>query len=311
MAGGAHRGPVKQAMARAKVNLSLRIAGRRPDGYHELESLVVFPDTGDRLTVDLAADLTLDVEGPFADGLTGEADNLVLRAARALRAETGSNKGAWITLDKWLPVASGIGGGSADAAAALNLLNELWEAGLDHEALARIALELGADVPVCLDAAPAFMTGIGERVARLPALPDFVLLLVNPGVAVPTGKVFARLDAAALTEGRGEAPRRLSRRSISFFNGSPAIRTIWKHRPWRSHRQSAWYSESSIRCPAHCWPACPARARPVLRSSAIETTHRTRSPSCRRIIPAGGASPRPWRRGRAGEFFCRCRAAIV
>lgn len=206
MAGGAHRGPVKQAMARAKVNLSLRIAGRRPDGYHELESLVVFPDTGDRLTVDLAADLTLDVEGPFADGLTGEADNLVLRAARALRAETGSNKGAWITLDKWLPVASGIGGGSADAAAALNLLNELWEAGLDHEALARIALELGADVPVCLDAAPAFMTGIGERVARLPALPDFVLLLVNPGVAVPTGKVFARLDAAALTEGRGEAP---------------------------------------------------------------------------------------------------------
>lgn len=205
MAGGAHRGPVKQAMARAKVNLSLRIAGRRPDGYHELESLVVFPDTGDRLTVDLAADLTLDVEGPFADGLTGEADNLVLRAARALRAETGGNKGARMALDKWLPLASGIGGGSADAAAALNLLNELWEAELDSEELARIALELGADVPVCLDAAPAFMTGIGERVARLPALPDFVLLLVNPGVAVPTGDVFARLDAAAVTEGRAEA----------------------------------------------------------------------------------------------------------
>jgi 4-diphosphocytidyl-2-C-methyl-D-erythritol kinase len=206
MAGGARMSPAKRAMARAKVNLSLRIAGRRPDGYHELESLVVFPDTGDRLTADPATDLTLDIEGPFADDLTGEADNLVLRAAHALLAETGSGRGARIVLDKYLPVASGIGGGSADAAAALNLLNELWDAQLDHETLARIALELGADVPVCLDAAPAFMTGIGERVARLPALPDFVLLLVNPGVAVPTGEVFARLDAALLTEGREEAP---------------------------------------------------------------------------------------------------------
>ncbi|NIJ41720.1 4-diphosphocytidyl-2-C-methyl-D-erythritol kinase [Parvibaculum indicum] len=199
--------PARRAnKARAKVNLSLRIAGRRPDGYHELESLVVFPDTGDGLTAEPAPDLTLDIEGPFADGLTDEADNLVLRAARALRAETGCGKGASIVLDKWLPVASGIGGGSADAAAALHLLNDLWETGLDGEALARIGLGLGADVPVCLDAAPAFMTGIGERVARLPALPDFVLLLVNPGMSVATGEVFARLDAAPVKEDREATP---------------------------------------------------------------------------------------------------------
>lgn len=185
--------------ARAKVNLSLRVAGRRPDGYHELESLVVFPDTGDRLEVEEAQDLCLDITGPFASQLEGEADNLVLRAARALQAKTASGKGARITLDKWLPVASGIGGGSADAAAALILLNDLWKTGLDRDALACIGLELGADVPVCLDPAPAFMTGIGERIHRLPSLPHFVLLLVNPGMAVPTGEVFRRLAAPLLT----------------------------------------------------------------------------------------------------------------
>ena len=185
-------------IARAKVNLSLRVAGRRPDGYHELESLVVFADAGDGLTAHAAADLSLDVTGPFAGALAGEADNLVLRAARALQTEAATDKGARLTLDKRLPVASGIGGGSADAAAALRLTNELWGAGLDERALARVALGLGADVPVCLAPEPAFMTGIGERIERL-SLPDFALLLVNPGVEVPTGEVFRRLAAPEMT----------------------------------------------------------------------------------------------------------------
>ena len=205
--------------ARAKVNLSLHVVGRRADGYHELESLVVFPDMGDRVTVEAAADLSLDVDGPFADALAGEADNLVLRAAKALRQKASIETGARIGLDKYLPVASGIGGGSADAAAVLILLNDLWGTGLDDDALARVGLELGADVPVCLDAAPAFMTGIGETVARLPALPDFVLLLVNPRVAVPTGDVFRRLDAAPVKEGR-ETP------------GLPSFATLDALLPW-------------------------------------------------------------------------------
>lgn len=180
--------------ARAKINLTLQVTGRRPDGYHELSSLVVFAGVGDVLRVAPAEDFSLSVEGPFAAGLAGEGDNLVLRAARCLADRAGGRQGAAMTLVKNLPVASGIGGGSADAAAALRGLSRLWGLDLPPRDLEALALTLGADVPVCLQGATVVMSGIGELLEPVPALPPLWLLLVNPGVAVATAGVFAALD---------------------------------------------------------------------------------------------------------------------
>jgi 4-diphosphocytidyl-2-C-methyl-D-erythritol kinase len=174
-----------EEFAPAKVNLWLRITGRRADGYHTLDSLVVFADIGDTLRAEPAETLSLTVEGPFAAALPDAADNLVLRAARAL----APGRGARLTLTKNLPVASGIGGGSADAAAALRALTRLWD--LDPALAARVAPTLGADLPVCLAGQPAIMQGIGDDLSPAPALPRFGLLLVNPGIALATRAVFA------------------------------------------------------------------------------------------------------------------------
>ncbi len=176
--------------APAKLNLYLRVVGRRPDGYHLLDSLAVFAEVGDRLEASLGQDLSLAVNGPFAAGLVEETDNLVLRAARLLAAEHGVSAGARMRLDKRLPVASGIGGGSADAAAALRLLARLWRLEVDPEALRRIAARLGADVPVCVASRPARMGGIGEVLTPAPVLPPAGLVLANPGQAVATPAVF-------------------------------------------------------------------------------------------------------------------------
>ena len=176
--------------APAKVNLSLLVTGRRADGYHLLDSLVVFGPARDRLRGRPATSLSLCVEGPFATGLAAEADNLVLRAGRALAAWAGQGLGAELVLQKNLPVASGIGGGSADAAAALRLLCRMWDLHPGAAALSSLALALGADVPVCLDSAPARMQGVGEVLSPLPPLPPCGLLLVNPGVSVATADVF-------------------------------------------------------------------------------------------------------------------------
>ena len=157
--------------APAKVNLYLHLTGRRDDGYHLLDSLVVFAGIGDTLSAAPAETLSLHVAGPFAAGLAGEPDNLVLRAARALAAEAGVTAGAHLVLDKHLPVASGIGGGSADAAAALRLLCRLWRLAPQPAALARLAAGLGADVPVCLAGSAARMGGVGERLGPAPVLP--------------------------------------------------------------------------------------------------------------------------------------------
>jgi 4-diphosphocytidyl-2-C-methyl-D-erythritol kinase len=174
--------------ARAKINLHLHVVGRRVDGYHLLDSLVVFAAVGDRLTVSPAAGLTLSVTGPFAAELQTEADNLVLKAARALAAHAGIDPTGALTLEKKLPIASGIGGGSADAAAALRLLCRFW--GLDPAMSGQLAASVGADVPVCVASAPTLMSGIGEILAPAPALPDMGIVLVNPGVAVSTPAVF-------------------------------------------------------------------------------------------------------------------------
>lgn len=180
--------------APAKINLFLHVTGRRGDGYHLLESLVVFatdPGASDRLEGGKAESLSLSLQGPFADPLRPAGDdNLVIRAARAL----DSSQGAALTLTKNLPVASGIGGGSADAAAALRLLNRLWGLGLDNHALALKGANLGADIPVCLQSRATVMRGIGEQLDEASPLPPFWLVLVNPGIPLETRDVFAALN---------------------------------------------------------------------------------------------------------------------
>ncbi len=174
---------IRQSFAPAKVNLFLHVVGQRPDGYHRLDSLVVFAGVGDFLHAAPAKDLRLQVTGPFAATLGAGPDNLVLRAARIL----DSQKGAKLTLEKRLPVASGIGGGSADAAATLRLLSRMWDVPAASPAQ---ALALGADVPVCLTSAPCRMGGVGEVITPSPALPRFGIALVNPGVEVSTASIF-------------------------------------------------------------------------------------------------------------------------
>jgi 4-diphosphocytidyl-2-C-methyl-D-erythritol kinase len=225
-------------LARAKINLYLHVVGKRPDGYHLLDSLVVFAETGDEIVVGPSETLLLKVVGPFAGTLAADDDNLVLRAARGLRDLAGVTKGAAIVLTKNLPVASGIGGGSADAAATLHALMALWRITPDRAALERLALSLGADVPVCLAGWPSFMGGIGEEIAPCGPLPEAHLLLVNPGIATPTPAVFKARKAGFSAAGRWSAPPKdalglaealrsrnndLTEAAISV---TPAIRTV-------------------------------------------------------------------------------------
>jgi 4-diphosphocytidyl-2-C-methyl-D-erythritol kinase len=184
-------------LATAKVNLDLWVVGRRADGYHELDSLVVFAPPCDRLRFEAAARLSLEVTGPFAAALAGAPDNLVLRAARALAGQVGRPPAARISLDKRIPVAAGLGGGSADAAATLRGLNRLWRLGLTAADLTRLAAALGADVPVCLAARPTRMRGIGDQLEPVRGLPELALLLVNPRQPVATAAVFAGLARTA------------------------------------------------------------------------------------------------------------------
>lgn len=193
-------------LAPAKLNLYLHVLGRA-DGHHLIESLVVFTRFGDRLEVREGAGISLSVEGPFAAQCGPLEDNLVLRAAHSLAAHAPGPVGAKLILHKNLPVASGLGGGSSDAAAAIRLLMRLWDLHLDDKALAQLALGLGADVPVCLYGRPAIMRGAGERLSNAPLLPGCYVLLVNPGVSLATRDVFARLNGRF-----GNVPPTLSRR---------------------------------------------------------------------------------------------------
>jgi 4-diphosphocytidyl-2-C-methyl-D-erythritol kinase len=190
-----HRAPEPfQDLARAKVNLFLHVLGRRPDGRHTLESLAVFPDIGDVLTAEPGPLRSLSLDGPFAIDLGSGADNLAMRAVQALGAELGETAGIALRLEKRLPIASGIGGGSADAAAALRLAMRLWGRAPDGPTLRRIALDLGADVPVCLSSAPAVMGGIGEALSAPPLMPAFWLVLANPLRGLSTAEVFGALE---------------------------------------------------------------------------------------------------------------------
>ena len=187
--------------APAKINLALHLTGRRADGYHTIETLAVFTAHGDTLGAEPAEGdtTTLAVSGPFADALSGTpaAGNLALRAVAALAASAGHRRrGVRLDLTKNIPVAAGLGGGSADAAAALRLMNRLWGAGFDAAQLAALALPLGADVPMCLVSRPLVASGIGEAIAPVGGLPALPVVLVHPGVAVSTAAVFAARSGA-------------------------------------------------------------------------------------------------------------------
>lgn len=188
--------PMLLENAPAKINLSLHVTGRRADGYHLLDSLVAFADVGDVLTLDPAAPPGLTLTGPRAGAIAAEGDNLVLRATREFAARVPGLRSGRFHLEKHLPVAAGLGGGSADAGAALRLLARLNDLAADDPRLIAAAAATGSDVPVCLAAKARWMRGIGEVLSAPLALPPLAALLVNPGVPTPTAAVFKALGLA-------------------------------------------------------------------------------------------------------------------
>ena len=188
--------------ARAKINLTLDITGRRPDGYHELASVMQEIDLADTLVLEPAGDIFLTVEPPV---VAADGDNLVCRAARLLSRYAGVRQGAAMRLYKRIPVGAGLGGGSADAAATLAGLNRLWGLGLAPETLRELGARLGSDIPFCLTGGTALVTGRGETVQPLPPLPSLPVLLVKPRFAVSTAEIYRLWDD--LNAGGGTATR--------------------------------------------------------------------------------------------------------
>ncbi|MGB5724516.1 MAG: 4-(cytidine 5'-diphospho)-2-C-methyl-D-erythritol kinase [Parasphingorhabdus sp.] len=203
---GSISGMTDSETAYAKINLALHVRKRLPDGYHQIETIFAFLDHGDLISVAPGKGVRLEIDGRFAGGLSST-DNLVVQAARRLADLSGVSQGARLHLDKRLPVASGIGGGSADAAAALRLLNRFWGLDLSLAALADIAKPLGADVPACIHSETCRGTGIGQDLAMISGddLQGYAALLINPLVAVSTAEIFAAwdgVDRGGLGEGR-------------------------------------------------------------------------------------------------------------
>jgi len=195
--------PIRR-VAPAKINLNLHVLGRMANGYHALESLVVFAEFGDGLAVREAPSLTLAMNGEFADAAGGGQENLVLKAARALQQRAGLTRGAAFTLSKHIPVGAGLGGGSADAAAALRALNQLWELNWPREALHPIARELGADVAMCLASTPAIARGVGDELAPLGPLPPCHVVLVHPRVLLLTEDVYRNINYNLLSNNNND-----------------------------------------------------------------------------------------------------------
>jgi 4-diphosphocytidyl-2-C-methyl-D-erythritol kinase len=209
--------------APAKINLALHVTGRRPDGYHLIESLAVFTQVGDRVTVAAAREDSFSASGPFGAEIPLDGDNLVLRAWDALRAAVPvlAQAPVAIMVEKNLPIASGIGGGSSDAAAALKALEQLWGVGLNQEQLTKIGQPLGADVPMCLYRSPLIARGIGEQVEPVAGFPAIPLVLANPGVAVSTPEVFRAL---ASRQNPGLPPLPPTNRPADIFRWLAATR---------------------------------------------------------------------------------------
>ena len=210
-----------EEFARAKLNLSLAVTAKRADGYHLLESLVAFADIGDRVTVEAAPAFSLTIDGSFAKGLDAGPGNLVSRAAHLFAERLGRRADVALRLTKNLPVASGIGGGSADAAATLRALSKLWAAPIPAD----LPATLGADVPVCVAGVPAWMSGIGEIVEPAGALPDWGVVLVNPGIALATPSVF-RARSGAFSEGGKFPPNLASIAAAGNDLEAPAIALV-------------------------------------------------------------------------------------
>ena len=194
-------------VAFAKINLALHVRRRRADGYHDIETLFAFAQGGDVLHAHVSDALSLEIDGPFGSGLAADDTNLVLQVAALLQSHFGVSQGAAIRLDKQLPIASGIGGGSADAAATARLLNRLWGLNLSEQAMADILAPLGADIPACVFSRPSFGSGTGTDLVFLDdsSITARHLLLVNPLQSVATAAIFkawAGVDGGAV--GRGD-----------------------------------------------------------------------------------------------------------
>ncbi len=207
-----------RAAAPAKVNLYLHVVGKRPDGYHLLDSLFAFTEYGDVAEAFPSDGLSLEIKGPFAAGLPSSADNIVIKAALKLAEAVGIEPKARIVLQKNLPIASGIGGGSSDAAATLTVLQKLWGCPLSAERLSALALSLGADVPSCLNARPVHVSGVGEILDTVPGVPRMPILLVNPNKPVATPSVFKERSGAF------SAPAPLSDEDFLPENFIPALK---------------------------------------------------------------------------------------
>ncbi|MBY0563422.1 MAG: 4-(cytidine 5'-diphospho)-2-C-methyl-D-erythritol kinase [Hyphomonadaceae bacterium] len=210
-----------RALAPAKINLTLQVGQPRADGLHPLTSVIVFADVADGIEVQSASTVSLRIEGPFASGLGAGPENLVLRAAAALAREGGVRAGASITLQKNLPIASGIGGGSSDAAATLKALNQLWALGLSESRLVVIARSLGSDVPVCVGGRSAYLTGAGEHFVDLD-VPRLEAVLVNPLKPLPTPSVYRCFDAMGLGADFIPAPAPRWRTAVEAIEGAAA-----------------------------------------------------------------------------------------
>jgi 4-diphosphocytidyl-2-C-methyl-D-erythritol kinase len=193
---------VLERLARAKVNLFLHVGPPGDDGYHPIASLMVFADVGDRVSLVEGEGPPLSLTGPFADALAADADNLIVRARDGLLAARPPTWAPFhLTLDKQLPIASGLGGGSADAAAALVLMRDGLALDVGGEGLHDIAARLGSDVPACLESRPVIATGRGDRLAPAPPLPALDAVLVNPRRPSPTGPVYKAYDRAVAPQG--------------------------------------------------------------------------------------------------------------
>ena len=196
--------------ANAKINLNLSVLGKRADGYHALDSLVTFAVLGDELSVSSSDELTLTYEGAFAsdlqDSFVHESDDLVLKAATALQQESGTSMTAALQLTKSVPFGAGLGGGSADAAACLRLLNSFWKLDWSMEALMTLGANIGSDIPACLMNAPCRMTGRGEHVTKIDMLPILFCVLVNPGVHLSTAEIFRKLNISKIDADKRNTP---------------------------------------------------------------------------------------------------------
>ena len=196
--------------ANAKINLNLSVLGKRADGYHALDSLVTFAVLGDELSVSSSDELTLTYEGAFAsdlqDTFVHESEDLVLKAATALQQESGTSMSAALQLTKSVPLGAGLGGGSADAAACLRLLNSFWKLDWSMEALMTLGANIGSDIPACLMNAPCRMTGRGEHVTKIDMLPILFCVLVNPGVHLSTAEIFRKLNTSKIDADKRNKP---------------------------------------------------------------------------------------------------------